>query len=190
VVFNHDSFIAIEPTWDRVKVSKELAYLAAPQGGTEFNRNLMMTARYLGGLARPGARRAIIVLTDNIGDRRVPDSRVRSSLWESDVILSGLIFPNGGYGAGAGDLRPFAKDTGGELLRYDGSATQLETLFAGLRHRYTLLYAKPATRKGEVRSIRVTLGAAARARLGDVQIRARTGYVAGVPDSDGRVVMR
>ena len=178
VLFANDSTLAAAPTWDRLAILRELAALPLPEGGTEFNRNLVLTARYLAQSARPGARRAIVMLTDNLGTRSIDNTKTRAELWEADVILSGLLFPNSAYRAGAGDIRPFADDTGGDVMKYDGTAAQLEALFRNLRRRYTLLYRKPAGVPGATRKIRVELTAEAKARAGNVRIRSRRGYIA------------
>jgi VWFA-related protein len=157
VTFAANADLAAAPTWDRLAVLRELAYLPRPEGGTELNNNIFLAARYLRQQARPGTRRAIVILTDNLGHGVVSNNRVRNELWEADTMLSGLLFSNEGFSSGNADIRPFAKDTGGDLFRYDGSSSQLDKIFEGLRQRYTLLYAKPATKAGEVRRIRVCI---------------------------------
>ena len=179
VIFNTRARQVEAPTEDRRKVDAALRSLPMFGGGTELNRTALVTARYLKRMARPQARRALVILTDNDGDRYVTDEDTRNALWEADVVLNLLLFsPLHGHGRpNSGDLRRFATATGGESLKMKGRHIPMEELFRRIRQRYSLVYRAPAAARGESRRIRVELRPDAKSRLRDVTVRARTGYV-------------
>lgn len=72
-----------------------------------------------------------------MGVRSIDNAKTRAALWEADVILSGLIFPNSDYRPGAGDIRPFVDDPGGNGMNSDGTTAQLEMIFRNLPRGYT-----------------------------------------------------
>jgi VWFA-related protein len=152
-----------------------------PKVPTELNANTLATAEYLRNNARPGARRVLIVLTDNQGTRAVSDDTVRYGLWKADVLLSTIFF-NGApdrYQENA-DLGFFVHVTGGEVLKAAGSDLRLGEMFDRLRKRYLLLYRAPRSKIGKQHTIRVNI----KTDMKGIVIRARTGYQAIEPGSD------
>ena len=87
---------------------------------TELNASTLNTAEYLQDAARRGARRAIIVLTDNQGMAAVSDAKVREGLWEADVLLSAIFYHGSeDWYEHPADLNTFVKATG---LRWHGAS--------------------------------------------------------------------
>lgn len=180
LLFADDPFILVPLTADRAAVTTGLEKLPQGRGGTELNGNVQQAARYLQQNARVGARRAIVMLSDNQGYPAVGDQAVRDELWRSDVVFNLLLFP-GKSSRREADVRQFVKSTGGELLPFREAGVPLAELFARLRQRYSLLYPAPEGKAGEVRQIRVELTSGARRRHPRASVRARTGYVAATP---------
>ena len=120
----------------------------------------------------------------------VSNETVRDALWESDAVLSLIRFdtPDRDYlnRPVHADLRQFVTATGGDLLDDNRKGTGLVEMFQRLHQRYVLLYRAPQDRPGSVHKIRVELTDQAKSALGDVQVRARTGYREGQANSDGR----
>ena len=176
VVFADEPFVATPLTVDRAAVAAAIARLPAGRGGTELNATTKSTAKYLQQKARPGARRAIVMMTDNKGYQGVDDQEVRRELWASNVVFNVLLFP-ANSSRGKADVRTFAKATGGEALALRGQGVSLEELFRRLRQRYFLLYAAPESKPGELHQIRVQLSADAKRRFPNAKVNARSGYV-------------
>jgi VWFA-related protein len=155
---------------------------------TELNRSTLNTSQYLRETARPGARRAIIALTDNQGMAAVSQAKVRDGLWETDVLLNAIFFRGDAddYDFPA-DLRVFVDSTGGEELYAVGAYLRLGEMFDRLRKRYVLLYRAPQSAPGRVHSIRVDLNPQMKAGTKGLVIRARSGYRADQPGSDNRL---
>jgi VWFA-related protein len=145
---------------------------------TELNATLLSAATYLRQQARPGARRHIIVLSDNKGDAAIGDQAVRDSLWESDTVVSLIRFETSGQGyvnrPFHADLRSFVTDTGGDLLDDNRAGTGLVEIFQHLHERYVILYRAPLDKPGSVHHVQVALPD--QARFGNAQVHARTGY--------------
>ncbi len=165
---------------------------AIPWNGrnTELNGTLLNAVRYLRQQGRPGAHRHIIVLTDNKGDLAVSNETVRDALWESDAVLSLIRFDTRDqaymHRLVHADLRQFVTATGGDLLDDSRKGTGLVEMFQRLHERYVILYRAPQDKPGSVHKIRVNLTEKAKSALGDVQVHARTGYLEGQANSDGR----
>jgi len=156
--------------------------------GTRINAAVINAARYLGEqtAGAPG-RRAIIILTDNLGlNYRVPNEEVLRALHEADAVLNVIATRNARaprpLGAGANpDFTPsdvflLARETGGETIRARQAGDAFKALLENLRTRYSLHYRAPEGAPGEFRTIEVEVVPAVRERYGDVEIRARRGY--------------
>ena len=180
VVFADDPFVATPLTADRAAVASAIAHLPVGRGGTELNASTKLAATYLQQKARPGARRAIVMMTDNKGYQGVDDQDVRRELWSSNVVFNVLLFP-ANSSRGKADVRAFAKATGGESVAFRAPSVELEELFRRLRQRYYLLDAAPQSKPRELHQIRVELSADAKRRFPNAKVNARSGYVAAGP---------
>jgi VWFA-related protein len=136
-------------------------------------------------------RRAVLIITDNMGRRTRREASVVEEFWESDAILSGLIVRNPAYQAmrtvgiinsplnlamEAG-MKGIAEKTGGDSLTANEPGTAFEEAMRRIRTRYSLYYALPEAKPGATRSIRVELTPAAAQRSPKSRVRARSGYV-------------
>jgi len=175
IVFADEPLVLIPLTADRALVQAKLSELPAGRGGTELNATVQVAGRYLAQHARPGARRAIVMMSDNQGYPSVSDQAVRNDLWTTNVVFNLLLFPAKGARREA-DVRQFAKATGGEVLPYRTTGVPLAELLQRLRQRYSLLYLSPTGQPGETRQLRVELSPEAKRRFRQAKVRARTGY--------------
>jgi len=177
-VFASATFVAVPITADRDQLeagiyNKSWRENLPPDVPTELNATTLATAEYLRKNARPGARRAIIVLTDNQGMRAVSDAEVQDGLWKADVLLSTIFFNTPfDYYPDPADLRAFVQKTGGEVMKAAGSDLRLGEMFDRLRKRYLLLYRAPEAKPGEIHTIRVEV----KTDVKGIVIRARSGY--------------
>ena len=77
------------------------------QGGTDITRGLIDAANYMARKARPEARRAIVILTDDQTERDRNEPAVLRSLTRADCVLSALLAPDA---LNTGSRRPLLDD--------------------------------------------------------------------------------
>ena len=136
-------------------------------------------------------RRAVLIITDNMGTRTRREESVVDEFWESDAILSGLIVRNPAFQAirtvgiilapqnlamQAG-MKGIAEKTGGDSLTANEPGAAFQEAMRRIRTRYSLYYALPEAKPGATRAIRVDLALDAAKRFPKARVRARTGYV-------------
>jgi VWFA-related protein len=109
MVFDRGSRVRLAFRNSREDVARELEYLLNQEtfdGGTDITRALFDAAEYMRREARPEARHAIVILTDDQTERGRDESGVARALAQSDTVLSALIAPDamrsGRIGAGGG----------------------------------------------------------------------------------------
>jgi VWFA-related protein len=178
VAFNLQAYRIADLTWDRMEILRKLRALPEPGGATETNTVIRNTVLHLKRQSRPGARRVIVALTDNVAYQTSTAEEVRRDLWETDTILNAILFKRTTAGEDA-NIERFVKATGGEAIKFREGKLPLVDLFERIRKRYVLLYRPPAGEAKMIRKIRVDLTKTAKKRYKDLTIRARTGYVAG-----------
>jgi Ca-activated chloride channel family protein len=136
-------------------------------------------------------RRAVLIITDNMGVRTRREQSVVRDFWEADALLSGLIVSNKVFRAirtvgvvlGPQDLlmeagmKGIAEKTGGDAIGARDVGTAFQESMHRIRSRYSLYYAQPAGKPGTRRSIQVELARAAAEQHRKARVRARTGYV-------------
>jgi VWFA-related protein len=161
-------------------------------GSTHLLAAVDDAAKYF--LAQPGIhrRRAVLILTDNYGQRSRRASTVIHDLWEADASLSGLIIRSGAdvaLNTSAMVMNPalglllhegmggVADQTGGDTLKADDPGHAFQDMMRRIRGRYSLYYAMPQGKPGQARQVKVELTAEARGRLPNARVRARKGYV-------------
>lgn len=130
-------------------------------------------------------RRAVLVVTDNLGIPARRKSAVIECLWEADALLSGLVVTNRtalkGLLAPLGATRPggiedLVEKTGGDFIRSDDLNTAFPEAMHRIRSRYTLYYRLPECEVGSLRAIDVQLSDRGRDRFPGAHILARRGY--------------
>ena len=104
---------------------EQLLYEETFNGGTDITRGLLDAANYMARSARPDARHAIVILTDDQTERERDDAGVLRALTRGDTVLSALIAPDametgrgsrgpyGGRGGGGGGGWPGQRGGGG-----------------------------------------------------------------------------
>jgi hypothetical protein len=157
--------------------------LRSAAGIKELNSALAVTAHALRNRARTDSRRAIVIVTDNIGVKGVPDGATRDALWRTNVVVCGLLVNKGEPGLplseSAGDVRQFIDATGGERFNVNGSRMPLAEALRSIRGRYLLTYKAPGGEPKTIRFISVELSPAAKSRHPDARVLVRGGYVVG-----------
>jgi len=136
-------------------------------------------------------RRAVLIITDNIGRRTQSEEDVVEDFWESDAILSGLLLKDRAEQirlytspitlAMTAGMKGIAAKTGGDTINGDDPGDAFQQAMHRIRARYSLYYAQPPAKPGSHRSIRVELSRQAAAKYPKYRVRAREGYI--VPKS-------
>ncbi|HLK18926.1 MAG TPA: VWA domain-containing protein [Bryobacteraceae bacterium] len=160
-------------------------------GGTRLLAGIDDAAEYFLREPRTERRRAVLILTDDYGQRSRRVNTVVHHLWEADALLSGLIIRSPGETAVrtamlvTSPLSVFiqegmasvAEKTGGDTIKADDPDDALRAAMRRIRLRYSLYYAMPEGRPGEQRRVTVELSPDAAGRYPGARVRARRGYI-------------
>jgi VWFA-related protein len=160
-------------------------------GGTRIQSAVDDAAKRFLRQKRDARRRAILIITDNVGQRTMKESTVVRDLWEADTILSGLIVRSGAARtlqtvmmitsphlmAMQAGMTGIAEKTGGDSIYSDDPGAGFQDAMRRIRTRYSLYYAQPKDNAGSKRNLRVELTKDAAKRFPRSRIRARVGYI-------------
>lgn len=126
MVFDRSTRLRLPFRNSRDDVEREFESLLRQEdfrGGTDITRGLLDAADYIGRNGRRGARRAIVILTDDQTERNRDEDAVSRALTRSDAVLSALIAPDamqhrshGGMGRGGGSQGGGSWPGGGPTL--------------------------------------------------------------------------
>jgi VWFA-related protein len=136
-------------------------------------------------------RRAVLIITDNMGIRTRSESAVVRDFWEADALLSGLIVSNPGATARRtasmvlapymipmiAGMKGIAEKTGGDAISTGDAGSAFQESMRRIRNRYSLYYPQPESKPGAPRTIRVELTDDAAKQHSKARVRARTGYI-------------
>jgi VWFA-related protein len=152
-------------------------------GGTHILAAIDKATEYFAKHADPQRRHAILILTDDDGQPSASEKSVVNHMWQSDILLCGLIIPTPmsqvGFGGrnGSEDMLGVAAKTGGETVDADDPGHTFREMLRRIRRRYSIYYAMPAGKPGSSRRVAVDLSPQGRNRYPDAQVLARKGYV-------------
>jgi len=136
-------------------------------------------------------RRAVLIVTDNMGVRTRREQSVVRDFWEADALLSGLIVSNKvfrtihtvGVVLGPQNLlmeagmKGIAEKTGGDSISASDAGAAFQESIHRIRGRYSLYYAQPEGKPGSRRRIQVQLTGEAARQHPNARVRTRSGYV-------------
>ncbi len=160
-------------------------------GGTRLLAGVDDAAQYFLEQPKTRRRRAILILTDNFGQRSRRSSTVVHRLWEADASLSGLIIRSSldtALNTASTVMNPalglllregmegVAEKTGGDTIKADDPGQSFREMMHRIRLRYSLYYAMPAAKPGEERQVKIELSPDAQRRFPKARVRARKGY--------------
>lgn len=162
--------------------------------GTRIITGLNTVAKYLLSEPRQERRRAVLLITDNVGTRSVREGPVVRAFWEADAVVTGLEVsdPMARVARVIKWASPTAiaisqgadgviRKTGGEMEKTGDAGTAFGEALHRLRTRYSIYYAPPAGKAGEEHRVKVTLSAAAAKAHPGARVHARAGYVMPAP---------
>ncbi len=155
---------------------------------TEINNALLAAAKYTRENSSGGARRSVLILTDNLGlNFKSPDAPVIRSLEDANIVLNAMVVgraerpvpPTPGHYKNPDYTQPdvftIAEASGGKAVKATNTGTTFREMIARIRTRYSLQYKQPEGASG-FRRIRVELSPAARLRYPKAVLLARQGY--------------
>ncbi len=193
MVFNSHSWTLAPFTEDLNAVARTLESDLIHQrfgGGTLIQSAVDDAAIRLKSEKRNERRRAVLIVTDNMGMRTRREETVVRDYWEADAILSGLIIANPKYQAmntistimgpqhlllQAG-MKGIADKTGGDAIKSNDPGRGFQDMMRRIRSRYSLYYALPQDKPGKPHTIRVELTGDAARKYPKSVVRARKGY--------------
>ncbi len=151
---------------------------------------------------RTQRRRAVLIVTDNLGQRSRRESTVVRDFWEADAILSALVVRSPAMQtlhtvgiimspqllALSVGVRGITEKTGGDFVHSGEPGDAFQDAMHRIRTRYTLYYNLPQAKPGQRRSVRVELSRDAAHRYLKSHVRARTGYIVPREEEQGSEV--
>lgn len=157
---------------------------------TYIQEALVSAAKHFLGDSLTHRRRAVLIITDNLGIRTRKDMSVVRVLWEADAVLCGLTIPDPGAPvrramvaivapytlAKVGGMEGIAEKTGGDTIRSNDPSDAFPEIVRRIRSRYSLYYATPEGKPGSFRNIRVELARETQDRFPQARVYARRGY--------------
>jgi VWFA-related protein len=163
-------------------------------GGTFIQTAAEDAANLLARQPRTARRRAVLIITDNYGQRTRRETTVVREFWEADALLTALVVRSAAvqtvhsintithpylltFEVG---VKGITDKTGGDFIHSDDPGTDFQESMRRIRTRYSLYYPLPEAKPGATRTIHVELTGEAAKRNPKAHVRSRTGYV--VPD--------
>jgi VWFA-related protein len=189
MVFSESSKVVQPLTEDRKPILASLASITSVSGETDLYGAASSAASYLQEFGRSEGRRAVLMVSDNLGPKTRPEQIVVSRFWMANAVFNDLVTPTPFDASllppewrpskkSIADMGAISAATGGETVLLDGNAAAgLGRMLERARQRYSLYYKPAPGRAGEERTITLELTKPIRKRVGKVEIRARKGYV-------------
>jgi VWFA-related protein len=189
MAFDADTDLVADFTTDLASVDDTIrnVVLRRPQiANTQLQPAAADAARHFLKQPRSSRRRAVLIVTDNMGSSR--EERAARELWEADAVVSAVVVPGmeamrrqrmlfPGAWFGFGSIDGVVRNTGGDILKGDDAGDGFRRLIQRLRSRYTLHYAMPEGKPGKAREIKVELTPDAAQRFPGARVYSRTGYI-------------
>ena len=153
-----------------------------------INDAIVAAADYLDKKA-PAGRRAILILTDNLGmNIRNPDENVIERLLANNCVLNAIVVgaqfrpdptkprPTSKPDETLPNVYYIAQETGGEAVQVEDASKAFPSMVERIRLRYSLQYKTPPGVAGTFRKIRIELTPSAQLRYSGAKLLYRRGY--------------
>lgn len=190
MVFSRHSKVTKPFTSDLTQVSDGLREAIRERdlgSGTQINAALQEAAKVFLEQGPPTGRRAILIVTDNLGvNYQLSDATVIRALHDANVVCNSIVvgrskkvdretrFQNPDFSFA--DIFAISEETGGDTVQSDKAGEAFGEVLERIRSRYSLHYGSPGGDAGAFRSIRVELSPLAKARFPNATMRFRKGY--------------
>ncbi len=158
-------------------------------GGTMIQDAADAVARFFINQPKTDRRRAVLVISDDDGERTMKDKELLDHYWQANALLAELIIPDPpgvedfrryNRTTERGTLKNVIEKTGGEALVADqegGAGPGFQRMMQGIRQRYALYYPMPQGKPGEYREIKLDLTKEAKKRIPNARVLASKGYM-------------
>jgi Ca-activated chloride channel homolog len=193
MLFARRSRVTLEWTEDKSTVASELKKSTGMDpslgAGTSINEALVEAAKYIEESAGETGRRAVLILTDNLGlNYKNPDAPVIAALTGANTVLNSIVVGKGRRPEAVSgntyqnpdytspDVFGISEATGGEAVKADRAGQAFSSMIERIRTRYSLHYKKPEGAMSGYRKVEVMLAPVARQRYPQVVLRYRKGY--------------
>jgi hypothetical protein len=171
-----------ELTDDMREVDSAIKYGVLAQkfvGATHLQEGVLIGSVHLAATGQSERRRAVLVISDNEGDRTMDDDEVIEAAWKANTVVCGLVLKTGTRTPrGKRPIDKIAESTGCEMMSSNSPEEGFADMIRRLRSRYVLYYPMPKAAPGEHRDVEVELARDARGRAGNPRVFARKGYIA------------
>jgi len=194
MAFDTDARLLTPLTNDFTAVEGSLAFLSKDsyRGGTRIQDAVDNAGtRFVWSSQDEQRRRAVLVVTDNLGRPAKSEQAIVEDFWESDTLLSALIIPKHKsvaaliMGREPGGVDCIVEETGGDLVRTNDVGNTFADLLQRLRLRYGLYYRLPKGASGTLRRVRVALSPEAQTLHPGARILVRQHYRVRSRDENG-----
>lgn len=194
MVFARSSKVTQDFTSDFESISRQIGSAVGDKSlgsATLLNEAIVAAATHFEEKA-PEGRRAILIVTDNLGlNYGLNDEQVLKKLHSANIVMNAIVtgrakrpevdskarYTNPDFSPS--NVFLLSDETGGEAFRPDKVDAELGAIFEKIRRRYALEYSAPQDGKpGAYHHIRVTLSPLGERKYPKAQLRARKGYYA------------
>ena len=192
MVFARDSRLHLDWTDSMSKVADEIRSAVWDEtlgSGTNINDALLAAAKHIDETAGDTGRRAVLILTDNMGlNYQSPDQPVINAMVAADTVTNGIVVGKGQRPEKVSggtyrnpdfttpDVFAISESTGGEAVKADKAGKAFNTMIERIRTRYSVHYNTPAGAAPGFRKVEVKLTPEARNRYPRALLRHRPGY--------------
>jgi len=192
MVFARNTRVRLPWTSDMAVVASELRTAVSDDtlgAGTNINESLLSAVSYVGETAGESGRRAVLVVTDNLGlNYKSPDVPVVEALESADTVLNAIVIGKGKRPEAISgntyrnpdftspDVFRISEQTGGEAVEADKAGQTFASMIERIRTRYSIHYNKPQTAHAGFHKVEVMLAPQARQRYPQAVLRYRKGY--------------
>jgi VWFA-related protein len=203
MVFARDAHLRTDFTDDMSQIASEIRAAAADDSvGTATNLNdaLLAASDYMEEKAGETGRKALLVLTDNMGlNYKSPDQPVIEALHASSAVMNAIVVGKGQRPVKdlsgrklnpdftVPDVFTISEQTGGEAVKADAAGEAFSRMIERIRTRYSIHYNMPDSTRAGFRNIEVELTPSAKLRYPRAEVRARKGYRVGERAARSRV---
>jgi Ca-activated chloride channel family protein len=158
-------------------------------GGTMIQDAADGVARFFINQPKSDRRRAVLVISDDDGERTMKDKELLDHYWQANALLAELIIPDPpgvedfrryNRQTERGTLKAVIEKTGGEALVADqegGAGAGFQRMMQGIRQRYALYYPMPQGKPGEYHEIKLDLTKEAKKRIPNARVLSSKGYM-------------
>jgi VWFA-related protein len=190
MVFSRHSKVTTPFTDDHSRVAAELDDAIRDRelgSGTQINAALLEASKLFMENAPATGRRAILILTDNLGvNYQLSDETVIRALHDANTVCNSIVvgksrkqdsetrFRNPDFSYA--NVFALTEQTGGDAVKSEKAGEAFSEILERIRSRYSLHYGSPGGEPGAYREIRLELASAARLRYPKATLRYRKGY--------------